>query len=167
MGFSDKSQLVVVRLIVVVWWNPMANRIPQVDVIVGVKVFFVVQVRFQMKWMKSLMRKMMTNFELSVVVLAVFLPRVLHVVVEPVEQSVQMVVVVMLIVMVVQLYQVVVHQFACGRLYVLQLVSVLLPNLHNVFQPYFVVIEDRNQTTYHMYEFQAMLQFEDVQERRG
>ena len=83
----------------------MANRISQAGVLVGLKVFFVVQVRFQMKWMKSLVRKTMTNFELSLAGLAVFLPRVLHVVVEPVEQSLQMVAVWMM--MVVKLFQVV------------------------------------------------------------
>ena len=115
VGLFDKLQLVVVQLTVVVWWNPMANRNPPLAVIVDLRVFFVVQVRFQMRWVKSLMKRMMASFEWSVVVLAVFLPRV--VVVEPVEQSVLVVVV---MTMIVQLVQVVVLQFACGRLYALQ-----------------------------------------------
>ena len=56
VSFFDKSQLVVAQLMAVVWWIPMANRIPQVDVIVDLKEFFAVRARFQMKWTMSLMR---------------------------------------------------------------------------------------------------------------
>ena len=84
-------------------------------VIVGRMVVVVVQVRFQMMKTKNLMRKTMMSSESFSVVWMVFLPRVLRVIVEPVEQPARL-----MIEMIVHRLQVGDHQSACGMHFVLR-----------------------------------------------
>ena len=114
-GFFDRWKLVVVQQLFSVWWNPIANRMIQQNVIEDWMVVSVVPVHFLMTSKKNLMRRMMTNFELFFVVWVVFLPLVLRVVFEPVEQSAQL-----MGVMIVHMFRAVVHQFACEQPFVLQ-----------------------------------------------
>ena len=92
------------------------------------------------------------------VVLMVFLPRVLRVVVEPVEQPVRL-----MVVMIVHMFQVGDHQFACGMQFVLQWVMEWLQGQHNVCQPYFAAIRDLSRTACRTFATPMQSPFEDAQ----
>ena len=104
----------------------------------------------------------MTSFESFFVVQLVFLPLVLRVVAEPVEQAV-----LRMNVRIAHMFQVVVHQFACEQQFVLQQVLVWPQGQHSASQPCSVKVEDLSRITCHKFDFPMRLQFEDVPGQPG